>query len=167
MGHQESSARPSPSLSNILDIGGSTRYNILFEILKSPICRHSRTSRYDILPPACNQSQQESYLVDIHSSIGRLPLVPGSIVRVQNKGEKKSQDNRNQFSKEQLWCSSLERILLSLDNPDKSGEEVEAAKEESKTAEDQGGENSVLPPTEDRREDDEEGQKEASRSCVY
>ena len=84
------------------------------------------------------QSPQESYLVDIHSSIGRLPLIPGSIGRVQNKGEKKSQDNRSQFSKEQLWCSSLERILLSLDNPDKSGEEVEAAKEESKTGEDQG-----------------------------
>ena len=117
---------------------------------------------------ACNQSQQESYLVDIHSSIGRLPLVPGSIGRVQNKGEKKSQDNRSQFSEEQLWCSSLERILLSLDNPDKSGEEVEAAKEESKTAEDQGGESSVLPPTEDRGDDDEEGQKEARQqlSCV-
>ena len=42
---------------------------------------------------------------------------------------------------------------------------VEAAKEESKTAEDQGGESSVLPPTEDRRDDDEEGQKEA-RLCA-
>ena len=28
MGHQESSAQPSPSLSNILDIGGSTRYTL-------------------------------------------------------------------------------------------------------------------------------------------
>ena len=27
------------------------RHDILFEILKSPICRHSRTSRYDILLP--------------------------------------------------------------------------------------------------------------------
>ena len=107
------------------------------------------------------QSPQEYNLVDIHSSIGRLPLIPGSIGRVQNKGEKKSQDNRSQFSKEQLWCSSLERILLSLDKPDKSGEEVEAAKEESKTAEDHGGESSVLPPTEDRGDDDEQGQKEA------
>ena len=117
---------------------------------------------------ACNQSQQESYLVDIQSSIGRLPLIPGSIGRVQNKGEKKSKDNRGQFSQEQLWCSSLERILLSLNNPDKSGEEVEAAKEESKTAEDQGGENSVLPPTEDRGDDGEEGQKEARQQlpCV-
>ena len=117
---------------------------------------------------ACNQSQQESYLVDIQSSIGRLPLIPGSIGRVQNKGEKKSKDNRSQFSKEQLWCSSLERILLSLNNPDKSGEEVEAAKEESKTAEDQGGESSVLPPTGDRGEDDEQGQKEARQQlpCV-
>ena len=87
---------------------------------------------------------------------------------MQNKGEKKSQDNRSQFSEEQLWCSSLERILLSLDNPDKSGEEVEAAKEESKTGEDQGGESSVLPPTEDRGDNDEEGQKEARQqlSCV-
>ena len=117
---------------------------------------------------ACNQSQQEYYLVDIHSSIGRLPLIPGSIGRVQNKGEKKSQDNRSQFSEEQLWCSSLERIQLSLNNPDKSGEEVEAAKEESKTAEDQGGESSVLPPTEDRGDDDEQGQKEARQQlpCV-
>ena len=113
---------------------------------------------------ACNQSQQESYLVDIQSSIGRLPLIPGSIGRVQNKGEKKSKDNRSQFSKEQLWCSSLERILLSRTTQTR----VEAAKEESKTAEDQGGESSVLPPTEDRGDDDEQGQKEARQQlpCV-
>ena len=32
------------------------RHDILFEILKSPICRHSRTSRYDILLPAWDDS---------------------------------------------------------------------------------------------------------------